>query len=534
MNSRPEIALALCLAVFTACSGASRPAASEAEGSSERALAVATDRGVVVGQRRDGARAFFAIPYAAPPIGALRWRPPAPAAAWAGRRDATQRGPACPQPEEGALRETSEDCLQLNVWVPEEAAAQHAKLPVLVWIHGGGFYQGSGADDLYDAAKLARRAGLLVVTLNYRLGALGFSSHPALVEAGRAALPSMGLLDQRAALQWVQRNIAAFGGDPDNVTLDGESAGAWSIYSHLAMPGSRGLFARAIVQSGATDDALYFTPAQANAQGVELARRVGCLDGDAAAVARCLRGKPAAELVSALPYRRGLLLQPGVWWGPTVDGAELPRRPLAAIAAGDFAKVPLLLGTARDEGTIHTFSFDEVTPDELAWFLASTFGERVAAAALPFYTAGAYAQDGKAALTDVVTYGIFRCNARRTARAAAAHGVPVYLYEWAHALEGPPAARAFGATHGIDLFFVFGNVSMGLGAGAAEQPLVQLVQDLWGSFARGGAPRAPGGAGLAWPRYTAAGDEHVTLAIPAQTGARLDAALCDRWDSFAR
>jgi len=481
-------------------------------------LEIATDRGIVVGHMHHEVREFLGIPYAAPPVGALRWRPPQPASAWTTPRDATHRGPACPQPEEGYHRDTSEDCLSLDLWIPDGATGT---LPVLFWIHGGGFYQGSGSDDLYDGARLALRARAIVVTFNYRLGALGFLSQRALAaEQGRDVLPAVGLLDQRAALQWVQRNIAAFGGDPANVTLDGESAGAWSQCAQLAMPGSRGLFARAIMQSGACSDALYFTPAAANAQGDELTAKLGCTGGAAAA---CLRGKTADEIIAALRFRRGLLLLPGVWWGPIADGVELPRMPLAAIRAGDFARVPLIIGTARDEGTLHTLAYKEVSADELAWFVRDVFGE---AAVAP--VAARYARPTpKAALTDIVTDGIFRCNTRRVARTAAAHGVPVYLYEWTHALDGPPHVNALGPTHGVDLFFLWGTTSLGVGPSAAEQPLVDLVQDLWGNFLHTGNP------GHGWPRYTASGDAHYTLDLPPSMGAHLDADACDFWDSLA-
>lgn len=482
-------------------------------------LDVTTDGGVIVGRAHDGVREYLGIPYAAPPTGALRWHPPAPAAAWSTPRDATKRGPACPQPEEGFHRNTSEDCLNLDVWVPDGAGA---KLPVFMWIHGGGFYQGAGGDELYDGARLARRAHMIVVDIEYRLGPLGWMSQRDLAkEQGRDVLPALGLLDQRAAMQWVQHNIAAFGGDPANVTIGGESAGAWSTCAQLAMPGSRGLFARALMQSGACSDALYFTPEMANAQGDELAAKVGCTGPD---VAACLRDKSADELVGALPFRRGLLLLPGVWWGPIIDGHELPRMPMAAIRAGDFAKVPLLLGTTRDEGTLHTMSYDAVTPDELAWFIRTTFGDAALAPVLAHYTR----PTPKQALTDIVTEGIFRCNNRRVARLVAGQGVPVYLYEWTHALDGPPPAHALGPTHSIDLFFVFGVATKGLGPSPGEQPLVDRVQDLWGAFVKSGDP------GHGWPRYTAASDPHMTLDVAPTAGTGLDRETCDFWDSVAR
>lgn len=525
MRSPLVVALALAAFALAACgsSGVTSPAAPR----SSSPLQIATDRGVVVGRAGDGVREFLGIPYAAPPIGPLRWRPPQPAAAWTAPRDATRHGPACPQPEEGYHRDTSEDCLSLGITIPDGTTdgipdGATGKLPVLLWIHGGAFYQGSGSDDLYNGARLARRARAIVVTINYRLGALGFLSQRTLAaEQGREVLPAIGLLDQRAALQWVQRNIAAFGGDPANVTIDGASAGGWSTCAQLAMPGSRGLFARAIIQSGACSDALYFTPEMANAQGDELAVKVGCTGGD---VAACLRGKSTAELVAALPFRRGLLLQPGVWWGPIVDGSELPRMPLTAIRAGDFARVPLIIGSAQDEGMLHTLSYKEVSTGELTWFIRDVFAE----AAVAPVTARYARPTPKAALTQIVTEGIFRCNARRTARAAAAHGVPVYLYEWAHTLDGPPNAKALGPTHGVDLFFLWGTTSMGIGPSAAEKPLSDLVQDLWASFFRTGDP------GHDWPRYTSSGDAHFILDLPASTSTRLDADACDFWDSLSR
>jgi len=472
-------------------------------------LEIATDLGVVVGRARDGVREFLGIPYAT----AARWHAPAPIAPWTTPHDATRHGPACPQPHH---RDTSEECLNLNVWVPDGT-----NLPVLVWIHGGAFYRGSGGDELFDGAHLAHRTHAIVVTINYRLGALGFLSQRALAkEQGKDVLPAVGLLDQRAALQWVQRNIAAFGGDPKNVTLDGESAGAWSECAQLAMPGSRGLFARAIIQSGACSDALYFTADAANAQGDELAAKVHCTDGD---VAACLHGKSADDLVGALKFRRGLLLLPGVWWGPIIDGVELPRLPLAAIRDGDFARVPLIIGTARDEGTLHTAQYDAVSPNELAWFVRTTFGEAAVAPVV-----GRYTQTPKAALSQVVTDGIFRCNGRRVARLVSARGVPVYLYVWTHALVGPPYVHALGPTHGIDLNFLFDVTTDGIGPSSAEAPLVDLVEDAWGRFAATGDP------GHGWPRYTAARDEHFVLDLQPSVGSALDRDACDFWDALAQ
>jgi para-nitrobenzyl esterase len=298
------------------------------------------------------------------------------------------------------------------------------------------------------------------------------------------------------------------------VTIFGESAGAWSVCAQLAMPASRGLFARAIIMSGACADALIYTPQMANAQGDQLGAAVGCTGADAAA---CLRGKTADELVAALPYRRGMLLQPGVWWGPIVDGRELPKVPLAAIRAGEFAHVPLMIGTALDEGALHTSSYDAVSADELAWFVGNVFGERAVEPVVDRYRRDTLKQS----LTDVVSDGIFTCNARRAARVIAAQGVPVYLYQWTHALDGPAFAHALGATHGVDLFFLFGITAEGVGASAREQPLVDAIQDRWGAFAHGRDP---------WPRYD--GSRYQILDLAPAIGEHLKDEACDFWDSL--
>ncbi len=483
------------------------------------ATTVATDAGMVIGQRRGGGREFLGIPYAAPPIGALRWRAPMPVAPWPEPRDATRRGNACIQLDDDQRAPESEDCLVLNLWAP---ATDGGPQPVMVWIHGGAFYQGSGGDDLYDGAALAARTGAIVVTINYRLGPLGFLSHRALArELDRPASPSFGLLDQRAALAWVQRNVAGFGGDPERVTVFGQSAGAWSVCAQLASPGSRGLFARAIMQSGACDDALYFDAAAAEAQGEAFAHALGCDDADPLV---CLRAAPAAAVVAALPIKRGSILHPGVWWGPVVDGVELPVRPLAAMRAGTSAPVPLLIGANRDEGIIHTISFDQVTLADLEDFVGASFGAAAIAPVLARYQR----PDAKAALDAIVTDGIFVCQARRIARALAARGVPVFQYHWTRAL-ADPRVHELGATHSVELFFVFGNVSLGYGITDDERPLARTMMDAWGAFARTGDPSTPA---LAWPRYTADRDPHVILDLPAAVGTGLQAATCDFWDAL--
>ena len=466
-------------------------------------------------------RVFLGIPFAAPPVGPLRWRPPQPVAPWTAPRDATRFGPACMQPDSGYPRKVSEDCLTLNLWVPGGAGPD---APVLVWIHGGAFYEGSGSDDIYEGTRLARRTGAIVVTINYRLGALGFLALPALAkEAGREASPSYGLLDQRAALAWLHRNVAAFGGDPARVTIFGGSAGAWNVCAHMASPGSRGLFARAIMESGSCSNTLYFSPADAEDQGARLAAAVGCTGPDRLA---CLRARPAAALVAALPMKRSLPLAPGVWWGPVVDGVELPRLPIDAMRAGDFAHVPFLVGWNRDEGILHTVGLHDVTTDELSGFIKTIFGFEPVGLVKARYVR----PTAKAALTDIVTDGIFACSTRRAARAVSGHGVPVYVYRWTHALDDPKA-HPLGATHSVELFFVWGQGSMGIGLSQRERALSDTIMDAWGAFARTGDP---GTARRPWPRFTATRDQDLVLDLAPHVEAGADADVCRFWDGLER
>ena len=294
---------------------------------------VAVDGGVIRGATPSGGYTFRGVPYAAAPTGDLRWRPPAPPAVWQGVRDATQFGASCPQaPSSFSRGPYDEDCLFLNVYTQSLHRDDGEGLPVLLWIHGGGYTQGDGRG--FDGMKLAQN-GLVVVTINYRLGALGFLAHPGLASQPGGPAGNYGLMDQQAALRWVQRNIRRFGGDPENVTIAGQSAGALSVLAHLISPGSRGLFERAIVQSGSfalKQQSL----AQAEAFGQAFATSVGCADQGAA----CLRSVPVSTLGDKFPSAA----IPGI-----VDGAVVKESFGTALAAGRFARVPVLNGITHDE-----------------------------------------------------------------------------------------------------------------------------------------------------------------------------------------
>src|SRR5690242_7178565 len=341
---RALLAAACCTALTLAAGGATAANAGTATTAWGSGGPIATtEDGAVLGTTAGTVEEFLGIPYAAPPTGHLRWRPPQPPAEWHGVRDARQFGPSCPQPASpfAPPGPMSEDCLYLNVSTPTlpggdgdhrlpRGEGRHG-LPVLLWIHGGGLTTDAGRD--YDPAKLAAD-GVVAVTINYRLGALGFLAHPALASRPGGPAGNYGLMDQQAALRWVRDNIARFGGSPHNVTIAGESAGGLSVLAHMVSAGSRGLFQKAIIQSGSF--ALNQQPlATAEAAGEAFAAQAGCPDQTAA----CLRHLPVSDLVNP-----NFIEIPGV-----VDGKVLTEPIGTALAAGRFARVPVLNGTNHEE-----------------------------------------------------------------------------------------------------------------------------------------------------------------------------------------
>ncbi|MGW0579460.1 carboxylesterase/lipase family protein, partial [Streptomyces sp. NPDC002920] len=345
-------ASALCLAVvglLPATASASAPAV------------VSTDKGAVRGATAYGVERFLGIPYAAAPTGSLRWKPPQSPARWTGIREATDFGDPCPVlPSGNGPRSETEDCLDVNVWRPSGVRAG-ARLPVHVFIHGGGLTNGSGSQN--DESKLVRETGVIGVSLNYRLGAFGFLGLPALTEEGGES-GNYGFMDQQAALRWVQRNIAAFGGNPREVTIDGESAGGWSVCGHLVSPGSRGLFARAMIQSGSCPSG---PQARAEAAGTAFARSAGCDGTDRAAVLDCLRSASAGTLLDAS----------GTFSSGFVDGTPtfpIPAR--EALDSGRFARVPVVVGATRDEGRTFSAGYTGAGKEAYLAFVQGTAGDR--------------------------------------------------------------------------------------------------------------------------------------------------------------
>jgi para-nitrobenzyl esterase len=442
--------------------------------------------GVLRGTVAADHRYFSGIPYAAPPIGQLRFQSPAPVAAWTGLRDATRPGSRCIQDASNNVdrRRTSEDCLTLNVWTPPPSAEPR---PVMVWIHGGGFFNGSGAT--YDARRLADQGGIIVVTINYRLGALGFLAHPALGRDG--AIGDYGLADQQAALRWVHDNIADFGGDPGKVTIAGESAGGVSVCDHLIAPGSAGLFRAAIIQSAPCQTQYDLPTAQQTSMAY--AAELGC--ADPAAAAQCLRALPVEKFHHPLMYGR---IGSERLSGPVTGTPTLPVNPIVGIAEGKGARVPVMIGTNANEFTmfaavqlIRGRPFDTAHYLEL---LTEAFGPNASAVAAA-YPPDRFGGDVALAYSAAVTAGDFACVADFLADAH--DDEPVFAYEFNDpAAPAPEAFReapfSIGAAHSLELPYLFDDD----GApplNPAQRRLSDEMIGYWSRFVATGEP------GADWP-----------------------------------
>ncbi|RKH49958.1 carboxylesterase family protein [Corallococcus sp. AB050B] len=462
---------------------------------------VTADDGPVVGEIINGLKVFKGIPYAAPPTGPRRWAPPARPTRWTQPLTTTAFGPPCPQTKAG-VPTPSEDCLRLNVWSPNRPGA-HA---VLVWIHGGGYVEGHAGESWYDAAQLAWTEDLVVVSFNYRLGLLGFLALPQLA-APDSGTGNWGLRDQIAALDWVRRNIAAFGGDPARVMIAGESAGAISVTTLLAAEPAQGRFHRAAIQSGTYRPVLEKEQAtgafpSAYAVGVQAAILLGCTQGD---IAACLRARTPAEVLAAqarLPpvMELGLPLLPTL---PVVDGVVLKGRPLARVLAGS-GDVPVLVGANDDELSFVMDALGVVgnAGDFGRYVDALGAGQRKAELTALYQPAPAREREAAIALgTDLS----FACPAQRLATASATTGTAnAYLYRFARALPNG-ALSPLGATHGTDIVYLFGHFdAVGTTPTPDDATLSQYVQAAWGSLARTGTPiptwlpYSPGGPVLTW------------------------------------
>ena len=518
------------------------PPATARAAAAHDSLFVRTDHGWVLGAAgRDGGRVFQGIPFAAPPTGTLRWRPPRPAARWSGVRDATAPAHPCPQlpltllpgggpvlpGESNRTGSTTEDCLYLNVWTPASTAGRPH--PVLVWLHGGSNAYGAGSD--YDGSALAER-GVVVVTVNYRLGALGFIAHPALsAESSDRASGDYGLMDQQAALRWVRRNIAGFGGDRNRVTLAGQSAGSADTCLHIASPTAEGLFQRAIQQSGSCASDGGLTPLTLDAaerKGSDFAASVGCADPTTAAT--CLRAVPTTQLI------RGTGTGAASLWSPNTGPRILPRSPREAWAKRRVHAVPTLSGNTHDEYRYFTALLVDLlgggplTPDSYAALIRLQHGDR-AAAVLDTYPASAHTSPNLA-YSAVGTDQRFACPARADSLLYSAR-TPVYAYEF-NDPKAPPFIPAphtpQGAFHASELAYLFPMDQLSP-LTPAQRRLSTSMTTYWARFAATGDPNGPGTP--PWPRYTAEGDQVQVLApgrIGPSTGFATDH-HCAFWQS---
>ncbi len=541
-----RVALA-CVLGLAACGGGNP---TDAGGDAATSLQVMTTAGPVLGKDLgNGVHAFLGIPYAAPPVGANRWRSPQPVTPWTEVRDARMLGSQCPQSIGFSGPGGLEDCLYLNVWTPPLFVANKT-WPVFVWIHGGAFLFGSGGDAVYDGAKLAQY-GMVVVTLNYRLGMLGFLAHPALdaEDTVHHTSGNYGIEDQLAALQWVHANIAAFDGRPESVTLAGESAGGYSVCTHYASARTTDLFHAAISESGVC--ASFTAPhADALAGGPVLAAKVGCTQTDNAALLTCLRAVSSDAMLAALKTPITSQSPGGTLFDPTTpllwpndDGVAYPTTMAAALAAPP-AKRSLILGTNHDEGTLFVSSlFAQPVTDEAEYrtALAVRFAATDVDAIVAHYPVASY-PSANDALAAVVGDGLFVCPARRDARAVTAAGATVYRYTFQQALESP-LQPALGVPHSAEVPFVFGNDNYILGSiGHSGAGVAAYMQQAWTRFAGLGDPNSRfdsigsgEGPGLEppWPIYDAATDPYVVLDSPVTTAAGLKTDVCDFWDTRA-
>jgi para-nitrobenzyl esterase len=481
--------------------------------------------GAVRGKATGTVDEFLGIPYAAPPVAPLRWRPPQPVARWRGERDATTFAPHCAQPATPfGSASSSEDCLYVNVFAPAGRGRGGRGYPVMIWIHGGFLWVGESDD--YDPAKLAAD-GTVVVTINYRLGALGFLAHPALAARPGGSSGAYGLMDQQAALRWVQRNIRAFGGDPRKVTIAGESAGGLSVLAHVASPRAHGLFARAIAQSGAY--ALTQTPLhEAETAGEDFATNVGC----ASQTAACLRGLPLSIIQAndTLP----LSGYPGV-----VDGEVLEQSIGTAVASGQFNRVPIINGTTHDEVRLFTAFFElqggPVTEANYQAVIASTLGVSadVAAVVATQYPLSAYPSPA-VAFSAVGTDALHACPALKLDRWAS-NFVPTYAYEFnddnAPQRYLPPVSFPYGAAHASEIQYLFDlpHAPIAGTLTAQQQRLATSMRRYWAHFAARGFPSSP--SEPRWPRFESHSQQMLSL-IPSQPQVETDFAAehhCAFW-----
>jgi para-nitrobenzyl esterase len=494
---------------------------------------VRVDGGQISGTTVDGVRNFKGVPFAAPPVGSLRWKAPQPVLPWDGVRECNSFGPECPQAPypQGSMYFTpparqSEDCLYLNVWT---AAKSGERRPVMVWIHGGALTRGSGAHAVYDGAALARK-GVVLVTINYRLGPLGYLAYPELTaESPNHSSGNYGVLDQIAALKWVQKNIAAFGGNPGRVTIFGESAGSWSVNTLVATPLARGLFQGAIGESGAS-----FQPGmhlKEDRNGLQSAEKVGLAFAKAAGADRvtALRAVPADKIIDVFNNdTEGKKFRTQ----PNVDGWVFPDEIRNIFAQGKQNDVPVIVGSNANEMT--TLTTPATVPRTLEDYrkrVQAQYGEAIREFDAVYPVKGE--ADIAAAYLGSLRDSTFTLGMRTWARMTGTGRSRAYLYFFNHPPPGPNN-KYLGAYHASEIIYVFDNLGQrsGVSWNEADSKLAELMSNYWVNFARTGDPN---GKGLpAWAPYNAEAEPYMDFADPVQLRKHLLKEQLDFQEQFQR
>jgi para-nitrobenzyl esterase len=472
---------------------------------------VHTVEGDVQGVVMNGVSEFLGVPYAAPPVGELRWQPPQDVTRWTYTLATDKFGKTCAQPVRGifTMPSDNEDCLFLNVYTADPLPVVAPNRPVMVWFYGGGMY--SGESDDYDGSKLARRGGVVVVTLNYRVGAFGFFSHPATNGEGHPAI-NYGIMDQQAALKWVQRNIAVFGGDPGNVTIFGQSGGGTGVTSNLQSPLSKGLFHRAIDQSGIRIE--YISLEARTKAAMDFAVAAGCADQSA----KCLRALTPEQI---LAHGGGILKLVTAF--PSPDGTVITHPAAEAFSQGFFNHVPIMTGLVSEEQAYflpETNSHVPLTADDFNVFAAS-FGPQFTQRLLTKYPLASYPSPSLAEIA--MSQGQKSCTARFMEQNWSKY-VPVYAYEFQERTAPSyfaPVSYPMRAFHTAELQYLFPLFHGGQGTphplNAQQEHLSDILVDYWTTFAKYGAPNAPGKTELLdWPRYSTDKDNVQAIDLPDQ------------------
>jgi para-nitrobenzyl esterase len=520
------IVAAGCLLLANAASAA--PSGQLASCDGNEADIVCTEGGAIRGTIDGPTQGFKGIPYAQPPVGPLRWRPPAPPVVWQGVRSGAQYGADCPQIV-GTTVQGEEDCLFLNVWRPLQKPAH--PLPVMVWLTGGGNHAYSGAGTpgfgkvVYNGQALVPN-NVVVVTYNLRLGVLGFLAHPALdAERAEKISGNYGSLDQIAMLQWVRRNIAAFGGDPEHVFLFGTSAGGGNICALITAPMARGLFHGASMQSSVPAGCEIQTLADAeNGTGRAIASKLGC--DTQADVAACLRSKSTSEMVTAIPGT--FTVFPRVY-GPNMDGHVFPDQPIIRIRQRQYLAMPVIIGNTSSE-TMQFVNAAGPVSDAASFgaAVAKVFGESMRERVVAHYPISNYPTP-RAAFVQLTTDALFTCESRRVARTVASvQQAPVYRYVFTHVLENDSVQKALGAIHTVEHLFLF-NWQGTYQPTATDREIQRLVLGYWSRMASTGNPNWPDAP--PWPQVGTSGDAYLNIGAVTQDMSGPPQAQCDFWDT---